>query len=35
MGGGATTKEWADTIGADGWSGTAYDAVVLATKLVS
>lgn len=35
VGGGATTKEWADTIGADGWSGSAYDAVVLATKLVS
>src|SRR5664279_2368272 len=35
VGGGATTKEWADSIGADGWSGSAYDAVVLATKLVS
>ena len=35
VGGGATTKEWADTIGADGWGGSAYDAVVLATKLVS
>jgi len=35
VGGGATTKEWADTIGADGWSGSAYDAVVLATTLVS
>jgi corrinoid protein of di/trimethylamine methyltransferase len=35
VGGGATTKDWADTIGADGWSANAYDAVVLATKLVS
>ena len=35
VGGGATTQEWADTIGADGWSGSAYDAVVLVTKLVS
>jgi trimethylamine corrinoid protein len=35
IGGGATTKEWADTIGADGWAGTAYEAVNLATRLVS
>ena len=35
VGGGATTQEWADTIGADGWAANAYDAVVLATKLVS
>jgi corrinoid protein of di/trimethylamine methyltransferase len=35
VGGGATTKEWADTIGADGWSANAYDAVNLAAKLVS
>ena len=35
IGGGATTQEWADTIGADGWSGSAYDAVNLATRLVS
>jgi len=35
VGGGATTKEWADSIGADGWSANAYDAVNLATKLVS
>jgi len=35
VGGGATTEEWAETIGADGWSGSAYDAVVLATRLVS
>ena len=35
VGGGATTKDWADTIGADGWSANAYDAVNLATKLVS
>ena len=35
VGGGATTKEWADTIGADGWAATAYEAVTLSTKLVS
>ncbi len=35
IGGGATTQEWANTIGADGWSGSAYDAVNLATRLVS
>jgi len=35
VGGGATTKEWADSISADGWSANAYDAVNLATKLVS
>jgi corrinoid protein of di/trimethylamine methyltransferase len=35
VGGGATTKEWADSIGADGWSANAYDAVNLATSLVS
>ena len=35
IGGGATTKEWADTIGADGWAGTAYEAIGLATRLVS
>jgi trimethylamine corrinoid protein len=35
IGGGATTQEWADSIGADGWAGTAYEAVNLATRLVS
>ena len=35
IGGGATTQEWADSIGADGWSGSAYDAVNLASRLVS
>jgi trimethylamine corrinoid protein len=35
IGGGATTQEWAEQIGADGWSGSAYDAVTLATRLVS
>lgn len=35
IGGGATTKEWADTIGADGWTATAYEAVTLSSKLVS
>ena len=35
IGGGATTREWADTIGADGWAASAYEAVTLSTKLVS
>jgi corrinoid protein of di/trimethylamine methyltransferase len=35
IGGGATTKEWADTIGADGWAATAYEAVTISTQLVS
>jgi trimethylamine corrinoid protein len=35
IGGGATTQEWADAIGADGWSGSAYEAVNLANRLVS
>ena len=35
IGGGATTKEWADSIGADGWAATAYEAVTLSTRLVS
>ena len=35
IGGGATTAEWAETIGADGWAGTAYEAVNLANRLVS
>lgn len=35
IGGGATTKEWADTIGADGWAATAYEAVTVSAKLVS
>jgi len=35
VGGGATTQEWADTIGADGWAATAYEAVTISTKLVS
>ncbi len=34
IGGGATTREWADSIGADGWAATAYEAVTLATELV-
>src|SRR5512137_729989 len=34
IGGGATTREWADTIGADGWAANAYDAVTLAAELV-
>ena len=35
VGGGATTKEWAATIGADGWAASAYEAVTLSAKLVS
>lgn len=35
IGGGATTEDWADTIGADGWAATAYEAVTLSAKLVS
>ena len=35
VGGGATTREWADTIGADGWAATAYEAVTLSSALVA
>ena len=35
IGGGATTQAWADQIGADGWAGTAYEAVTLANRLVA
>lgn len=35
VGGGATTREWAESIGADGWAATAYEAVTLSTSLVS
>jgi len=35
IGGGATTKEWADTIGADGWAASAYEAVTLSSTLVA
>jgi corrinoid protein of di/trimethylamine methyltransferase len=35
IGGGATTQGWADSIGADGWAGSAYEAINLATRLVS
>ena len=34
VGGGATTREWADQIGADGWAPNAYEAVVLVTELL-
>jgi trimethylamine corrinoid protein len=34
VGGGSTNKEWADEIGADGWSDTATEAATLAKKLV-
>ncbi len=35
VGGGCTTQEWADSIGADGYGKTAVDAVALALKAVS
>ena len=35
IGGGATTQAWADQIGADGWAGSAYEAVNLVGRLVS
>ena len=34
IGGGATTEEWAQKIGADGWAPSAYEAVTLASRLV-
>ncbi|HJW75519.1 MAG TPA: corrinoid protein [Thermoleophilia bacterium] len=33
VGGGATTQAWADQIGADAWTATAYEAVMVATEL--
>jgi len=35
VGGGSTTQEWADSIGADGYGRTAGDATTLALKAVS
>lgn len=35
VGGGSTTQEWADSIGADGYGRTAGDAVTLALKAVA
>ena len=35
IGGGSTTQEWADNIGADGYGRTAGDAAILALKAVS
>jgi corrinoid protein of di/trimethylamine methyltransferase len=35
VGGGCTTQDWADSIGADGYGKTAGDAVTLALKAVS
>ena len=35
VGGGSTSQEWADSIGADGYGRTAGDAVALALKAVS
>ena len=35
VGGGCTTQEWADSIGADGYGRTAADAVDLALKAIS
>jgi len=34
VGGGSTTKEWAEEIGADGWAETAEEAVSLAKRLM-
>ena len=34
VGGGSTTREWAEEIGADGWAETAEEAVSLAKKLM-
>lgn len=34
VGGGSTTKEWAEEIGADGWAETAEEAVSLAKQLI-
>jgi corrinoid protein of di/trimethylamine methyltransferase len=34
VGGGATTEEWAGSIGADGWAASAYEAVTLVSRLV-
>lgn len=35
IGGGPTSQEWADEIGADGWAETAQDAVALCEKLLA
>jgi len=35
VGGGSTSQEWADSIGADGYGRTAGDAAMLALKAVS
>ena len=35
VGGGSTSQEWADSIGADGYGRTAGDAAALALKAVS
>ena len=35
VGGGSTTQEWADSIGADGYGRTAGDAATLAMKVIS
>jgi len=34
VGGGATTREWSEQIGADGWAPNAYEAVVLVSELL-
>ena len=34
VGGGATTRDWSEQIGADGWAPNAYEAVVLVTELM-
>ncbi|MGI5927653.1 MAG: glycine betaine-specific corrinoid protein MtgC [Thermacetogeniaceae bacterium] len=35
IGGGPTTQDWADEIGADGWSGTAGGAIALCDQLTA
>lgn len=35
IGGGPTTNEWSEMIGADGWAETAEEAVKLATELIT
>jgi corrinoid protein of di/trimethylamine methyltransferase len=34
VGGGATTRDWSEQIGADGWAPNAYEAVVLVSELM-
>jgi trimethylamine corrinoid protein len=34
VGGGPTTREWVEEIGADGWAETATEAIKLASELI-